>query len=239
MSAQHTPVNDRPAATATIAHAVGWAVWLVPLHALLLMWGTRERQPSPTTDFAQWARFVSTDELRWSHLIASIGGQTAGVIGTAALTALIVTRGAPVGRSAVGLLLHLSGSSLMLSGFGIAAFAQPAIGRLHATQPRTAEELYHAVYDPAAFVVLLTGLALFSLSTVATGSALTATPEIPRWAGRLFMLAGPLFGIIGFLFGTFQTVGSLTLAVASALAAVKLTRSATQQAPRTPAQVAH
>ena len=222
MSSQLTNVQHRLTPTRCSAQAVRWVVWLLPLHALLLMWGTRERQPSPSTDFAEWARFVSTAELRWSHLIASIGGQTLGVIGTAALTALLVARGAPIGRSAVGLFLHLSGSSLMLSGFGIAAFAQPAIGRLHETQPRLAENLYHAVYDSTAFVVLLTGLVLFSFSTVATGSALRVTPGVPPLAGRLFMLAGPLFGIIGFLFAPFQTVGSLTLAAASVMAAIKL-----------------
>jgi hypothetical protein len=224
MSYQLTDAQGRPTAARLLIGAMRWPVWLVPLHWLLLMWGTRERQPSPSTEFAAWARFVSTDEFRWSHLIISIGGQTAGVIGTVALTALLVAHGAPIGRSALGLLLHVSGSSLMLSGFGIAAFAQPAIGALHDTEPGVAEEMYHAVYTPTVFVVLLTGLALFSFSTVATGSALTSSRWVPRWAGRLFMLAGPLFGVIGFLFSTFQTVGALLLAVTSAMAARELHR---------------
>jgi hypothetical protein len=188
----------------------------------LLVWGTSKRQPGPATEFAQWAHFVTTDEFRWSHLVASIGGQTAGVVGTVALTALMLLRGAPVARSAIGLLLHLVGSSLMLTGFGIAAFAQPAIGELHRREPGLAKEMYDAVYSPAAFVVLLTGLTLFSFSTVATGSALRSTAGVPRWVGRVYAVAGPVFGVVGFLVGTFQTIGAVALATAAAVAAQRL-----------------
>ena len=222
MSGQLTTMQDHPALARRSTQAMRWLAFLLPLHALLLMWGTRVRQPSPSAQFAEWARFVSTDQFRWSHLIVSIGGQTAGMIGTLALTALLVARGAPIGGSALGLLLHISGSSLMLSGFGVAAFAQPAIGELHVTEPRVAEQMYHAVYNPAAFVVLLTGLVLFSFSTLATGAALASSTVVPRWASRLFVVSGPLFGILGFLFGTLQTIGALTLAAASAMAAVRL-----------------
>jgi len=222
MSEQLIEVQDRPHVSGRFARALRGATWLVPLHAVLLVWGTWKRQPSPATEFARWAEFVTTEEFRWAHLVVSIGGQTAGVIGTAALTALVISRGAPVGRSALGLVLHLTGSSLMLSGFGVAAFAQPAIGRLHERHPVLAEEMYDAVYSPAAFVVLLTGLVLFSFSTVATGSALRQAAGVPTWVGRTFAVAGPVFGVIGFLFGTFQTVGALALAAAGSAAVLNL-----------------
>lgn len=219
MPAQLATMHVHHTTAPRVGRALRWGVWLLPLHALLLLWGTRERQPSPSTEFGEWAAFVSTDEFRWAHLVASIGGQTAGMIGTAALTALLVLRGARTGSSALGLLLHLAGSSLMLSGFGVAAFAQPAIGELYTDRPRIAEQMYHAVYSPTVFVVLLTGLALFSASTVATGSALASSAAVPRWTGRLYAVTGPVFGVLGFLFGTFQTVGALALAAASVLAA--------------------
>jgi hypothetical protein len=56
---------------------------------------------------------------------------------------------ASAAKPAIGLLPHLAGSSLMLAGFGVAAFTQPAIGRLHERQPALAEELYHAVHTPS------------------------------------------------------------------------------------------
>lgn len=236
MSADVAPATDHAGTARTFPRFLRWAAWLVPLHAGLLVWGTRERQPSPGTEFARWAAFVTTDEFRWAHLVASIGGQAAGMVGTAALTALVVTRGAPVGRSALGLLMHLTGSSLMLSGFGIAAFAQPAIGDLHGRHPGLAQDLYDAVYSPTAFVVLLTGLALFSFSTVATGSAMRLTAGMPRWAGLGYAVAGPLFGVVGFLFGPFQTLGALALVAAGAVAARELAaapgRRAAAGAPR-------
>jgi hypothetical protein len=223
MSIESSDVRAGWSSAPLIPRVLGWAVWLLPLHALLLLWGTWNRQPSPSTEFADWARFVSTDEFRWSHLVASIGGQTVGMIGTAALTALMVARGASIGRGAVGLFMFLTGSGLMLTGFGIAAFAQPAVGQLHQSQPGLAEEMYHALYSPSAFVVLLTGLALFSFSTLPTGSALASLLDVPRWAARLYTVAGPVFGVVGFLLDPFQTLGALALAVASAVAAIHLT----------------
>ena len=229
MPAQLANVHVHHTTPLRLDRAMRWGVWLLPLHALLFLWGTRERQPSPSTEFGEWAAFVSTDEFRWAHLVASIGGQAAGMIGTAAL-GLLVLRGAGIGRSALGLLLHLTGSSLMLSGFGVAAFAQPAIGELYGDRPRIAEEMYHAVYSPTVFVVLLTGLALFSASTVATGAALASSAVVPRWLGRLYAVTGPVFGVLGFLFGIFQTIGALARAAASALAA-----NALLGRPRSPA----
>jgi len=222
MSGQVLTVRNSPHITRRLPRALRWAVWLVPLHALLLMWGTWKRQPSPSTQFAEWAEFVTTDGFLWSHLVASISGQTVSMVGVTALTVLAVSRGAPMSPAAGGLVLHLVGSGLMLSGFGVAAFAQPAIGNLHERQPAVAEQLYNEVYGPAAFVVLLTGLVLFSFSTIPTGTALGASDGVPRWAGRLYAVAGPVFGVVGFLFGTFQTVGALGLATAGAAAAFAL-----------------
>ena len=232
MSSQSLALQNGPHRVQRLPQVWKWAVWLVPLHALLLLWGTWERQPSPSTRFAEWADFVSTDRFLWSHLVASIGGQTAGMLGATVLTVLLVRRGAPLGRTAAGLALHLTGSGLMLSGFGVAAFAQPAIGELHASSPGLAEEMYEAVYGPAALLVLLTGLALFSFSTVATGSALAAARGVPQWVGRVYAAAGPAFGVVGFLFGTFQTIGAIALAAAGAAAASKLQDERSKEADR-------
>jgi hypothetical protein len=231
MSGQSLNVRLRSHGIRRLPQPLRWAVWLVPLHALLLLWATWKRQPSPSTQFAEWAEFVSTDQFLWSHLVASIGGQTVGMIGITALTGLAAQRGAPIRPAGVGLVLHLAGSGLMVSGFGVAAFAQPAIGQVHEQQPEVAEQLYHAVYGPTAFVVLLTGLALFSFSTVATGAALTASGAVPRWTGRMYAVAGPVFGVVGFLFGTFQTVGALALAAAGATAAIKLNADHPSETP--------
>jgi hypothetical protein len=214
-----TLARDQSQASTQAPRPLLWLLWLIPLHGLLLVWGTWERQPTPSTEFAEWSRFVTTDNFLWSHVIASIGGQTAAIVAAAALAALLLLRGAPTGRTVTGLVMHLVGSGLLLAGFGTAAFAQPAIGELHASDPGLAEIVYGAVYSPLAIALLLLGAALFGLSTLWTGSALTSLPEVPNLAGRLYAAAGPTFAVVGFFIGPVQTLGALLFVVSGVLVA--------------------
>lgn len=201
-----------------------WALWLIPLHGLLLIWGTWERQPSPDSELAAWSGFVTTDGFLWSHVVASIGGQTAAMVGAAALAAVLLVRGAPTGRTVTGLVLHLSGSGLLLAGFGTAAFAQPAIGELYSADPTLADQMYGDVYSPLAISALLLGAALFGLSTLWSGSALATLVGVPTAAARLYAAAGPTFAVVGFFIGVVQTLGALLLVVSGVLVARALSR---------------
>ena len=214
--------DQQPDLTTRPPRALRWALWLIPLHGLLLLWGTWERQPSPSTELAEWSRFVTTDDFFWAHLAASIGGQTAALLATASLSIILLSRGAPAGRTVTGMLLHLTGSGLLLAGFGVAAFTQPAIGELHTEHPGLAERMYDAVYSPVAIVTLLVGAALFGLSTLWTGSALAALDEVPTVAGRLYGAAGPTFAVVGFLVGPVQTLGALLFLVSGVMVAKAL-----------------
>ena len=51
---------------------------------------------------------------------------------------------------------------------------------------------------------------------------MASVPELPRWAGRLYAVAGPVFGVVGFLLSPFQTLGALALVAATAAAALRL-----------------
>ncbi len=219
-------VDDRPAGVTAAARTAALAVWLIPLHGLLLLWGAWERQPDPTSRFADWADFVSTDEFLWNHVVVSIAGQTAAVVATAALTLVLLTAGARSGRALTGFTLHAVGSGLLLAGFGIAAFAQPAIGALHDEHPAIAQEMYDAVFTPLTITTLVTGAALYGLSTIWTGLALRSLTEVPTWARWLYVASGPLFAIVGFFIGAVQMLGALAFAVAGVVVARAAVRRA-------------
>jgi hypothetical protein len=65
-------------------------VWAAPAWAVLLFVGTLEHQPSPTTAFPEYARFITTTPFLISHLVASILGAAFGTLGFAALFVLLV-----------------------------------------------------------------------------------------------------------------------------------------------------
>ena len=69
-----TPGLQRPATL---------GLWLLPVYELLLAVSTVTQQPDVETDFAGYARYITTGECL-SHLVASIGGAALAVLGVMA-----------------------------------------------------------------------------------------------------------------------------------------------------------
>src|SRR5215472_9375898 len=111
-----------------LARAARRGLWALPVWAALLSIGTLREQPHWQTQPAAWSRFVTTGEFLASHLIASILGAAIGALGLVALGAVLAGRGHPRG----GLWAMVTGvlaNVLTAADIGVAAFAQPAIGR--------------------------------------------------------------------------------------------------------------
>ena len=124
MNAPQNPRNDLPPS----ARIVRLGLWALPAWAALLFYGTFTHQPPPQTQFTAWSRYVTTPEFLASHLIASILGAAIGALGMIALGAVLASRGRP----RAGLWVMVTGvfaNVVSAAVFGIAAFAQPAIGR--------------------------------------------------------------------------------------------------------------
>jgi cytochrome bd-type quinol oxidase subunit 2 len=119
----HDHHNDR-----TVAVTLRHGLWLLPLAGAVTLWATFEHQPNPTTQFGEWARFVTTDRFLAQHVIGSILGQAIWILGAAALTALALHAGSRNRSAIVGFTLTVLGAAGLIAGFGVAAFAQPAIG---------------------------------------------------------------------------------------------------------------
>ena len=121
-------------------------IWAVPIFAAMLFAGTITHQPPPQTELGQWSAFVTTNEFLFSHLVFSIGGAVFGAIGAVSFGVLLVELGS-VKLGLSGLLTGVSANVIGASIFGIAAFAQPAIGRFYlAGHQDLAQGLY---YDAA------------------------------------------------------------------------------------------
>jgi hypothetical protein len=165
---------------------------------VLLFCGTLTHQPPPQTQLAAWSRYVTTPQFLASHLIASIVGAAIGIIGMVALAVFLADHRRP--RAAVwGLVTGVLGSTLVTSVVGIAAFAQPAIGRDYlAGHTTAARSMYYAAAQGNWLVATaFTGAALLATSLIIFGVAAARTRPLPRLAGIGLAIGGPLFAIIG------------------------------------------
>src|SRR6184192_2170827 len=131
---------------ADIERYARWGLWAVPIFAATLFAGTITHQPPPQTDLAGWSAYVTTNEFLFSHIVFSIGGAVFGAIGSVAFGIVLMDMGS-VKLGLSGLLTGVSANVIGSSIFGIAAFAQPAIGRFYlAGNHSLAQSLY---YDAA------------------------------------------------------------------------------------------
>jgi hypothetical protein len=210
--------------TATTARPALRGVWLLPAAAAVTAWATFEHQPDVTSQFSDWARFVTTDKFLANHLIGSIIGQAVWILGATALVAIAVANGRRVRSAVAGLVAMTLGGAGVIAGFGVAAFAQPAIGHLELAGVAGAHDVYDDVYGIPTFVTLVGGGVLFAAATVLLARAAAAIDGVPRWATIAFGAAGPLIGVLGIAAGALQTVGSVAALAGSTAIAVSVHR---------------
>jgi len=185
---------------------------------------------------------VTTPEFLASHLIASIVGAAIGIIGMVALAAFLAGRGRPR-AAAWGLVTGVLGSTLVTAVVGIAAFAQPAIGRDYlAGHTTAARAMYYAAAQGNWLVATaLTGAALVAASLVIFGVAAARTRPLPRLAGIGLAVGGPLFAVIGAALDNFvETIAcalliACTVWIATAARRTQTTAEAASSPAPTPA----
>ena len=178
------------------ARAARHGLWALPVWAVLLFVSTLSHQPNPKTDLAGWSRYVTTPEFLASHLVASILGAAIGALGLVALGAMLTGRGRP----RAGLWVMVTGvfaNVVFAAGFGIAALAQPAIGRDYlAGHTAQASMLVKTVVNGEWMnVTAITGGALLIASAAIAGVAVARTGSLPRAAGIGFAISVVLFAI--------------------------------------------
>ena len=214
------PETPAPAAARPPEDAVGRyarrGLWALPVWAALLLAGTLTHQPDARTDFPAYARYITTDSFLLSHLGASILGAGIGTLGFTALAVRLAGRRPRLALWA--LVAAVLGNTLITAVFGVAAFAQPAIGRAFlAGQSAAATALNADVYGPALFATALPGLLLFTAGLVLFGVAVARTGDLPRWAGIGLAAGAPLFAVVGFVLANAVQSAGAALLLASTL----------------------
>ena len=179
-----------------LARAARLGLWALPVWAALLFVGTLSHQPDWRTQLADWSRYVTTSQFLASHLVASIMGAAIGALGMVALGAVLARRGHPAAGLAT-MVTGVAANVLFAAVFGIAAFAQPAIGRDYlAGHTAQARLLVHtAVNGGWLNVTGITGGVLLAASGVVAGVAVVRSGSLPRTAGIGFAVSVVLFVI--------------------------------------------
>ena len=194
------------------------ALWALPVWAAMLFLGTLTHQPDPQKDFAGFAAYVTTTSFLLSHLINSITGAAIGSIGVVGLV-LYLQDSKVAGRTITGMVAAVVSNTLVSSVFGLAAFAQTAMGRMFLAGQQNALDFYNQVYNGTLFGTALIALLLFMIGGVFIGNAIAACGLFPRWTGWVYAIS-----IVGFVLSTFlldigQSISSALLFIATVVVA--------------------
>ena len=82
--------------------------------------------------------------------------------------------------------------------FGVAAFAQTAMGRLFMAGQQNGADFYNEIYNGTLFGICSIALLLFMTGGVLLGNTITASGFFPRWTGWVIAIS-----MVGFVLSTF------------------------------------
>jgi hypothetical protein len=189
---------------------------------LLLFLGTLTHQPSYQTDFPSYARYVTTTEFLISHLVASILGAGIGILGFTALF-IVLCKGRTAPLALWALVTGVIGTTLTTAVFGVAAFAQPAIGRAYLSGHMAAVvALNNDVYGTVPLNATgLPGLLLLTIGIILFGVAVIRSDSLPKLAGIGLVVGIVVFGPLGFFLADFvMSVGAALMAASAVWIAI-------------------
>jgi len=217
-----TPDNDR----APLPRIAAAALWMLPVHGVLLALGTLTHEPDHAADFTAWSEYVTTDRFVISHVVASVLGAGLGAVGVAAALCYLV-RGRAAGTAVVGAALTLVGSTMFVAMFGTAAFAQPAMGRAFLDGDGAMRAFYDEVYGAPLLVNFAIGAVCWLVGAGLLGLAVARTGPELRWAGYLYGTGLVLFPLTGFTISFLQPVMGAVSAAAAVVVALRLPAAVT------------
>jgi hypothetical protein len=198
------------------------AVWALPAFGALLTVSTITHQPSYFADFPAYADYVTTGPFLVSHLGASIVGAAIGIIGTVAAAAVLVGSTPRPGRVLLGTASSVVGHVLNTAVFGVAAFAQPAIGRAYQAGLEGIVDVNSDVYGPPLFGTVIVAALFWIVGAVLIGASVARAGSGLRIPGLVVAVALPVFYLAGPTVEILQPVAGLGFTVAAVLVARRL-----------------
>lgn len=199
------------------------SLWLLPVWAVLLFLSTLTHQPDAQTAFADFSAYVTTPQFLLSHLAGSIAGAAIGSIGVVGLM-LYLQDTKVAGRAISGMAATVAANVFLTALFGVAAFAQPAMGRLFLSGQQNALDFYNQTYTSPLFGTALAGVLLFVAGGVLVGSAISGSGLFPRWVGWVYAIAAAGFPLSNFIFPVLQSLFSPLLILATVVLAWRASR---------------
>ena len=157
------------------------AVWALPVYGVLLAVGTITQQPDYRTDFAAYADYITTSTFLATHLDRE--HRRRGCRPHRGDRALRVDGARIAEAREVGFVSSAFGQIGLASLFGVAAFAQPAIGRAFLDGERAVAETINAdVYGSPLFATAALSLLAFVAGGIFLGGAARRVGTWPRSA---------------------------------------------------------
>jgi hypothetical protein len=118
--------------------------------------------------------------------------------------------------AAPGIVCSVIGDVFVIAVFGIAAFAQPAIGRAYLAGHVDVRALYDDVNGVPLLLTALCGVLLLSLGVVLLGIGVLRSRVASALAGWSLVVGAPVFAILGVVLAdAVQTVGAALLVAGS------------------------
>lgn len=221
MTTSSSLASPGSARTTTATRFARTGLWLMPIYGALLALSTLTHQPDYDTDFQSYAEYVTTDRFLVSHLGASIAGAALGLLGVVAALAFLA-RGPAVTAAILGAAFTIVGNVLFTALFGVAAFAQPAIGEAFLGGASGVPELNDDVYGTPLFATAAVGFLFFLAGGILLGVAIARHARPLRWVGIGFAVSVVLF-VLGFLLlDIAQPIGGALLAAVGVVLALRL-----------------
>jgi hypothetical protein len=135
-------------------------LWALPIYGVANLLSTLSSQPDYHHNFPAYASYIHTTGFLASHLAGSLLGTGIGLLGfTALLVYLASSRSAGIPVTAY--VTTILGNVALVAVFGVAAFAQPAIGKAFLAGHHDVIGLNSSVYGTSLNVTAGVGLVMF------------------------------------------------------------------------------
>ncbi len=188
----------------------------LPLAGLLLTWATIAG--SAFFDFSEAvvgpeeaARAYTSVGYFLSRFVGYVVGLTLLTVGVFALT-LYLSEFRRERWTLVAMVLSILGIGLLLSHYGLSAYAVPVLGEAYLDGVRNAVVLANTIFGGVTQSVFYVAFLLYSAGFILFGFGVWGSGALPKWAGALLALHAPL--LTAPIPKLFSVVGALLLVVA-------------------------